>query len=854
VAIIPPAPPDVWSCKLLAAIRAKSTPEYGAAEKAALFIEIAAPLADLTNSGPFKNYTLHNRDHSKKLLHLAEFLMSDETLQKLSILDLLVIVYSAYLHDLGMSLTETERARILATTEFTDLIQEWSELSEALSDARRKLSDVKDSERFPIEAEIFQLQEAALVEYLRPRHATAVRYRGLTEYLKTQANRDDLFKLRGVPFEDILIDICVSHNLDVSVLAEVKGPYDDRFPRNLAVGGVYLNAQFCAAMLRLTDIMDFDRERTPRVLFESLGIQSRSLPGAEVTLLEWQKHMAVHSLEINQDEIVVSADSNHPVIEKTIREFSLLIEREIRDTLAVLKRNPFEITKLFQIDLPISVRPHIRSLGYLYKDMSLSLNQSRIMSMLMGERLYSTPAVAARELLQNSIDACSLRLQLEGDAYSPEISLAVEIDEYGRRWLQVRDNGNGMDEHVLSEYFLKLGSSYYSSTDFVRILRQAKQNRTCFTPISRFGIGLVSTFLICDVIEVRTRSVHSPRDDHEGRTPRIEKLGMLVFLTEQDSVPGGTSIRMRLLPKFNDDFEAFAKQTIDYLKAKILRPRFNISVHLQEAPTTLRSRSGIVLRQGAHEALAKQNVEMILLDIGRWSDRFSGYVVILLAKTEDGMLSHLKDGQYLRIGNKGIDPNSFLVDFPGNRITVNGFAMSLRKASKFVGLGKNRPSLILDVDIRGDESIEYDISRERIIGRGAQEVKLSLHDAIWKGLRDTGIVNRLTRATRDIFDPALRFETTTLGSSGPNVTPELLERVLALVPTQQWTSGMHRTIASKLEIPRTLAWRALDTLLQQNKITLPNTTKNAKNTAAAESVPEPRPTATGDDSRQPTSS
>ena len=117
--------------------------------------------------------------------------------------------------------------------------------------------------------------------------------------------------------------------------------------------------------------MDFDRERTPLVLFESLGIQSRSLPGAEVTLLEWQKHMAVHTLEINQDEIVVSADSKHPVIEKTIREFSLLIEREIRDTLAVLKRNPLEITKLFQIDLPISVRPHIRSLGYLYKDMSL---------------------------------------------------------------------------------------------------------------------------------------------------------------------------------------------------------------------------------------------------------------------------------------------------------------------------------------------------------------------------------------------------------------------------------------------------------------------------------------------------
>jgi molecular chaperone HtpG len=828
---------------LLASLRAKSTPEYGAAEKAALFIEIAAPLADLTIAGPFKNYTLHNREHSKKLLHLAEFLMSDETLGNLSVLDLLVIVYSAYLHDLGMSLTETERARIIASTEFTDVTQEWTELWDALLDARSRLSGVKDSERFAIEAEIFQLQEAALVEYLRPRHATVARYKSLTDSLKTQANRRDLFELRGVSFEDVLIEICASHNLDVGVLAEIKGPYDDRFPRNHPVAGVYLNAQFCAALLRLTDIMDFDRERTPRVLFESLGIETRSLPGAEVSLLEWQKHMAVHSLEINPDEIVVSADSHHPVIEKTIREFSLLIEREIRDTLAVLKRNPLDIAKRFQIDLPISVRPHVRSIGYLYKDMSLGLNQSRIMSLLMGERLYSTPAVAARELLQNSIDACSLRLQLDGDTYTPEISLTADIDEYGRRWLQVLDNGNGMDEHVLSDYFLKLGSSYYGSPDFARILRQAKQDRTSFTPISRFGIGLVSIFLICDLIEVRTRSVHSPREDHEGRSLRIERLGTLVFLTKQDSVSGGTSIRIRLLPRFNDNFEAFAKQVIDYLKAKVVRPRFTISIRLQGEPTTLQSRNGIVLRQAAHKALAEQNVEIVLLDIRRWSDRFSGYVIILLAKTQDGRLSHLRNGQYLRLGNHGIDPNSFLVDFPGNRITVNGFAMNLRKISRLVGLGKNRPLLLLDIDIRGEESVEYDISRDRIIGMGAQTVRSSLHDAIWQGLRDTGVVDRLTPETRNLFDPALRSEMIKFGGTDLKVEPELLEKVLALVPNQQWTSGIHKTIALQLKISRSLAWKALDVLLHQNKIA---TSDKTNKTETIKTSPETRQTAEND--------
>jgi hypothetical protein len=80
--IIPPAPADIWNCKVLSSLRERSTPEDGAAEKAAMFIETVTPLTDLTIAGPFRHYTLHNRDHSKKLLHLAEFLIAGETMRQ----------------------------------------------------------------------------------------------------------------------------------------------------------------------------------------------------------------------------------------------------------------------------------------------------------------------------------------------------------------------------------------------------------------------------------------------------------------------------------------------------------------------------------------------------------------------------------------------------------------------------------------------------------------------------------------------------------------------------------------------------------------------------------------------------
>lgn len=114
-------------------------------------------------------------------------------------------------------------------------------------------------------------------------------------------------------FEKWLMDICISHNSETGVLAESIST-NERFPRDIYIGGERLNTQFCAAVLRLADILDLDFERTPRALFDNLAIDSKSLPGAEVSLKEWQKHMSLHSVNVKPDEIEVFADTLHPSI------------------------------------------------------------------------------------------------------------------------------------------------------------------------------------------------------------------------------------------------------------------------------------------------------------------------------------------------------------------------------------------------------------------------------------------------------------------------------------------------------------------------------------------------------------
>src|SRR5690606_33892165 len=121
--IITPTPESYLETYLYKLLIEKSKASDGLAEKTTAFINAARPLQELIISGPFKDYTLHNPNHSKKLIHLAEFIIPKETLAQLSTLDLAIMIMSFYLHDLGMVVTQTERERIILTNNFQDYLQ-----------------------------------------------------------------------------------------------------------------------------------------------------------------------------------------------------------------------------------------------------------------------------------------------------------------------------------------------------------------------------------------------------------------------------------------------------------------------------------------------------------------------------------------------------------------------------------------------------------------------------------------------------------------------------------------------------------------------------------------------------------
>lgn len=134
----------------------------------------------------------------------------------------------------------------------------------------------------------------------------------------------------------------------------------------------------------------------------------------------------------------------------------------------------------------------------------ITLDQANILQLLTGVKLYQNPYACLRELYQNSLDACRRRLCANDNKINRgRIAFGIKKEEGRGTYLYCYDNGVGMDEHVIENYLLRIGNSYYKSDDFQQERMGMSKD---FVPISQFGIGIISCFMIASRIEVITKS------------------------------------------------------------------------------------------------------------------------------------------------------------------------------------------------------------------------------------------------------------------------------------------------------------------------------------------------------------
>lgn len=156
---------------------------------------------------------------------------------------------------------------------------------------------------------------------------------------------------------------------------------------------------------------------------------------------------------------------------------------------------------------------------------------------MLSNHLYKSPDVFLRELLQNGVDAITLRQKQQNGWNGGKLTISVEPGQK----LVFRDNGAGLSKEGIHRFLAVIGQS--SKTEIVN-------GRIPEDYIGRFGIGLLSCFMVSDSIVVHTR----PADGGDAHVWTGRANGTYTLEPLADC-PVGTSVILTAKPGAEHYFE-----------------------------------------------------------------------------------------------------------------------------------------------------------------------------------------------------------------------------------------------------------------------------------------------------------
>lgn len=513
-------------------------------------------------------YTLHDGEHLFRVLYLMEKIIPKNNLQELSIPELTLLIFTAFFHDIGMAPYEEEiRAwKQDWKDENPDVVELelFEKYNRFANTYPERLEEIEKLESLGKSEKAILLKSHLISEYIRNTHAIRAR-----EIISKEWSGRILYQEQDLTVH--FAELCFSHNEDTMKLLSLETDV-------LCGEDINVNLPFLGIILRLADLLDFDGKRTPSVLFSHLAVRN------PVSLLEWEKHRSIKAWSINSNNITFSAICKHPAIEASIRKFCDIIDDELKNCNVVLAK--LNLESKYKLELPTNINRDKISAEkdiatgepkYIYHDTSFQLSKNQVIDLLMGTKLYGKPEVALRELLQNSIDACLLSDALHKKwkvPYTPLITVKYYTKDK-EDFLEVIDNGIGMNQEIIDKFYSKIGSSYYKSRDFFDL--QANSGLK-FKPISRFGIGILSCFMVADSMEVETKRL---KDQYEFDSPLkiiIEGYDSIFTIVKSQKKEPGTSTKLLLRKNKNPWDKLRNEEFVEVVKNAISKPEIPVEI------------------------------------------------------------------------------------------------------------------------------------------------------------------------------------------------------------------------------------------------------------------------------------
>lgn len=410
----------------------------------------------------FPTFTLHDTVH---ICNVCDWMyrLLEGRVEELTTADIALLVMSAACHDIGMSVSEEQKEEIATAAQRPSA--EWKSYFSSHAD---------DYERFQSTGRV---SDRMLRNFVRLHHHERVvrQFPSVNDWPRALVKN-------GIS-RDTFLRLCKSHCEPIEKLVLTTSNERTRNYHLLP----------CAILLRLADILDFDASRAPEDLYHHLGLDRPKDAEAAFSKMEWDKNCANPHFELVGGIVTFSADCSSMQVEHQVRAYMGWLQKEL-DECGRKLAGRVDYWRGFQP--PYKVEVEIHPDGYKSGPFCLTMEQDRILELLVGKNLYSDSGVFVRELLQNAIDAVRARVA-QDDTFRFEdgkVVIHTWMDDNGHSWFRIQDNGTGMDQDIILNHFLKVGSSYYNSDRFKAETRKYG-TKDVYTPISRFGIGILSCFM-----------------------------------------------------------------------------------------------------------------------------------------------------------------------------------------------------------------------------------------------------------------------------------------------------------------------------------------------------------------------
>ncbi|KIC00747.1 hypothetical protein OA88_17670 [Flavobacterium sp. JRM] len=451
----------------------------------------------------FSDYTDHSMHHTEKVFEIVSEILTMDEIENLNDDEIYILSMASYLHDIGMCIPED------------------------------KIKEIADTEELVRERELHP--EISREKYLRDNHHTLSKKFILEEWENLKIPNEKYAEAIGLVSEGHrVVDI---GNPDV---------YKPKF--TVKSGRDFVCLPYLAAILRIADELDITNVRTPSLLTKYY------MPDNDKSVLEWNKHIANSLMFITENYVEFEVKcSNHSMLAALEDQFNK-IAGVINYCQKVIRNISNTEQRQFCLKLE-QVKNEIKYVDFDPKGIKYSFDVDNVINAFVGENLYNDKLTSLRELLQNSIDTCRYKKVLNPN-YVPEIKIFIEKNK-----IIIVDNGLGMDEFIIKNYFGKLCSSFY----------QQESVKKDYDSIGQFGVGVFSYFLMADYIDIETKT-----DKSETLHFRLDKdpKNYFHFFKKSDRKDSGTSIVLNIKDEYSvyscSDYINYIKDKFRYIEIPII--------------------------------------------------------------------------------------------------------------------------------------------------------------------------------------------------------------------------------------------------------------------------------------------